>query len=502
MATLASLPAGAKVKFGSYYGEPIVWRVGDQNHYGTGLTPLVTDRVIKYAAFDATESGGDSNRMNNGNNRWLYSNARQWLNSDAAAGSWYSAQHQYDRPPSSSYVWSGYNAYDQDVGFLNGFTADEKDAIQAVTIENELASYDGGGKESTTEKVFLLSCTEVGLSGGQACGKLWSIFNSGNSSRVCYGTAKAVAASTYSAGYISTTSGNYWFLRDAYASNSCSVRLVYADGSLSNDYARNGDNGLRPALNLKSEISVSDSTDGDGCYTLSYNNPPEAPASLSVPATSKWDDKSIALSWPAGTDPDGDALTYVVQRQQDAGEWTQVYSGAAMSYTDKTVAKGTSKVTYRVASVDTHSAQSGWRVGGTCQLTYNKAPNAPASISVPDAVVSKEAVDVSWPAGTDPDGDALTYELQRSVDGAGWTGVYGGPALSYADSTIPYGSSTVAYRVRSVDPYTAASAWTESVVRSVTNADYAMTVANFIAFLKNGLGDGLTWDGTKLDVTK
>ena len=499
MATLASLKRGDKVKFGSLYGKPIIWHVGDQNHYANGQTNLVADRIITFRCFDATENGLDGSRNAYGNNRWLYSNARLWLNSDAA--SWYSPQHQYDRPPSSSYVANGWNPYDAQHGFLSGFTADEKDAIVPTELTAARASYDGGGVDTFTDKVFLLSCTEVGLSGDQVCGKLWPEFTS-NSSRLAYGTAEAVANSTTSQSYISTTSPGYWWLRDAYASYSYGVRLVRTDGTLYYGNACYGSRGLRPALNLKSEISVSDSTDGDGCYTLTYNNPPEAPAFLSVPATSKWDDKSVALSWPAGTDPDGDALTYVVQRQQDAGEWAQVYSGSARTYTDKTVAKGTSKVTYRVASVDTHSAQSGWRVGGTCQLTYNKAPNAPASISVPDAVVSKEAVDVSWPAETDPDGDALTYELQRSVDGGDWTGVYGGPALSYADSTIPYGSSTVAYRVRSVDPYTAASAWTESVVRSVTNADYTMTVANFIAFLKNGLGDGLVWDGIKLDTAK
>lgn len=499
MATLASLARGSKIKFGSLYGKPIIWRVGDQNYYATGQTNLVADRIITFRCFDATESGGDSNRQSYGNNRWIYSNARQWLNSDAAAGSWYKAQHQYDRPPSSSYVWSGYNAYDAQAGFLSGFTADEKAAIVPTELTAERASYDGGGVDTFTDKVFLLSCTEVGLSGGQTCGKLWPDFTS-NSARLAYGTAEAVSNSNYSASCISTSSPGYWFLRDSYASNSCYVRIVDTDGTLHYDYARNGDNGLRPALNLLSNISVSDATDSDGCYTLSYNNPPEAPASLTVPTTSKWEDKSVAVKWSAGTDPDGDALTYVLQRQQDGGDWAQVYAGAALGYTDKTVTKGTSKVTYRVASVDTHAAQSGWRNGGTCQMTYNRAPGAPASITVAEQVTSKEDTAVSWAAGTDPDGDELTYQLQRSVDGGAWIGMYDGPATEYTDPGAPYGSSTVAYRVRSVDVYAATSGWTTSATRDVTNADYAMSVANFIAFLKNSLGDGLKWENGKLSV--
>lgn len=498
MATLADLAQGSKVKFGSLYGSPIVWLVGDQNHYADGQTNLVAEKLIKYCCYDATESGGDSNRQNYGNNRWIYSNARQWLNSDAAAGSWYTAQHQYDRPPSSSYVWSGYNPYDTAAGFLNGFTADEKAAIVETSLTAEKASYDGGGTDSFTDKVFLLSCTEVGLSGGQTCGTLWPLF-SASSNRIACGTAEAVAASTYTASYISTTSAGYWWLRDAYASDSCNVRNVLTGGTLSSSNAWLGRLALRPALNLLSSISVSDTTDADGCYTLSYNNPPEAPASLSVPATSKWDDKSITLTWPEGTDPDGDDLTYTLERSEDGGDWAQVYSGDALTYTDTGVTQGTSKVTYRVCSVDTHSAASDWRVGGTCQLTYNKAPGAPASIAVPTDVISKEPVAINWEAGTDPDGDELTYRLQRQVDGGDWSGMYEGPALSYSDATIPFGSSTVAYRVQSVDPYTATSGWATSETREVTNAEYSMSVANFVAFLKNSLGDGLKWEGGKLD---
>ena len=87
MATLASLADGAKIKFGSIYGKPIIWRVIGQNHYGSGQVSIQTENIIKLACFDAIEgSNSDSNRKSYGNNNYAVSNIRQWLNSDAVAG--------------------------------------------------------------------------------------------------------------------------------------------------------------------------------------------------------------------------------------------------------------------------------------------------------------------------------------------------------------------------------------------------------------------------------
>ena len=502
MATLASLADGAKIKFGSIYGKPIIWKVIGQNHYATGQTSLVTDRMVKFMCFDAMEaSNSDSDRRSYGNNNCAVSNIRQWLNSDAAGGAWYAAQHSADAPPSNANVWGNYNEYDAFPGFLNGFTTDEKNAILSTTITYGKANVDGGGTATLTDKVFLLSCTEVGLSGDHVCGTRFSVFNS-DSARLAYGTSDAVANSEYSAGYISTTSAGYWWLRDAYASNSRRARGVSNTGALSSDRACSGYRGVRPALNLPSSISLSSSTDSDGCYTLVFNNPPEPPSSLNVPSTSKWELKNIALSWTAGSDPDGDALTYEVQRQRDGGSWEAVYSGSALSCVDSGVASGTAKVTYRVRSVDTSSATSDWRNGGECVLTYNKVPGAPASITPPATPTGGSVNAVSCTAGTDPDGDALTYRLQRQLDGGSWLTVYEGSGLSFEDGGVAFGSTSVAWRVCSVDPYTAASEYTATDALAVTNPDYPMSVANFVAFLKTCLGDGLEWSNGKINVVQ
>lgn len=88
---LSSLAVGALVKdTGTLYnGKPIVWKIADKGHsgYPSGSVTLITEKIISLKCFDAIESGNsDSNRRSYGNNRWIYSNIRQWLNSTAAAG--------------------------------------------------------------------------------------------------------------------------------------------------------------------------------------------------------------------------------------------------------------------------------------------------------------------------------------------------------------------------------------------------------------------------------
>ena len=159
---LSNLANKSKVKFGSLYGSPIVWIVADKNHagYPSNSVTLVTNQIIKMLCFDATEpSNGNSDRRGYGNNRYIYSNLRQWLNSPAAAGQWYTAQHSADQTPDSSHVWNSVNPYSGLAGFLNAFTANERAALLNTTITVGKSSTDGGGTETCTDKIFPLSCT-------------------------------------------------------------------------------------------------------------------------------------------------------------------------------------------------------------------------------------------------------------------------------------------------------------------------------------------------------
>ena len=214
--------------------------------------------MITLKCFDAKEpSNTNSDRKNYGNNRYSQSNIDQWLNSQAA--SWYSARHSYDAPPNNANVWSNYNEYDTEAGFLSNIEADFRKAIlDAVIRVAKNTVTDGGGYEDITRKVFLLSNTEVGLSNenGVAEGTLWSYFSSA-ARRQCYPTAEAVSNSEYTSSSLNASSYWWWWLRTPYASYAYGARFVSTDGSLSDSNAYRGNYGVRPAFFVESGIALS-----------------------------------------------------------------------------------------------------------------------------------------------------------------------------------------------------------------------------------------------------
>lgn len=366
---LSNLANKSKVKFGSLYGAPIIWIVGDKNHsgYPSNSVTLVTNQIIKLLCFDATEpSNGNSDRRSWGNNRYIWSNLRQWLNSDAGAGKWYTAQHSADQAPDSSHVYSGYNPYNTIAGFLNGFTANERAALLSTTITVGKSSTDGGGTETCVDKIFPLSCTEVGLSGDHVCGVKLAIF-SDNSSRIATVSASAAANSNYD---VNANQAWYYWLRDAYAGSAYNARVVWSDGALDWSSAYNGRSGLRPACNLSSDLLVSDTTDSDGCYTIVYNQAPTAPSTITVPSE-VIGGENLSISWGQSTDPDGNLAGYKLERKVNGGSWSQVYSGSSRSYTDS-ITYGWENVQYRVKAYDAAGAESAYTTSAV--RTVNRPP--------------------------------------------------------------------------------------------------------------------------------
>lgn len=373
--SINNLAVGSKIKFGSIYGSPIVWKVADKNHagYPSNSITLVSDKIIKIIGFDAKEpSNSNTDRQNYGNNRYLHANLRQWLNSAAAANAWYTAQHAADAPPNSGAVT--YNPYTALAGFLNAFTTNERNAILSTTLtvaKNTVT--DGGGSETVADKVFLLSNTEVGLANenGIAEGSLLALFST-SSNRIAQPTAAAVSNSDYTNASLNASSAWYWWLRTPYASDSYYVRRVSTDGTLDGSSAYYGSRGLRPALNLPSDLLISDSADGDGCYTIIYNQPPTTPSSISVPET-VMGGENLTITWGASTDPDGNLSGYRLERSYNGGAFTQVYQGSTRSFTDS-ITFGWTSVQYRVKAYDAAGAESAYRTSEVRTVTNNRDP--------------------------------------------------------------------------------------------------------------------------------
>lgn len=380
---LSSLAAGALVKdTGTLYnGKAIVWKIADKNHagYPANSVTLITERIISLKCFDAIESGNsDSDRKRYGNNRWIYANIRQWLNSQAAAGQWYSAQHGQDAPPSNANVWDNYNEYQQEAGFLAGFSANFLAALLTTTHTVGKAQVDGGGTESCTDKIFLATCTEVGLSGDVTAGSKLAIF-SNDASRQAKPTAEAVSKSEYTNSSLNANSPWHWWLADAYASLSCSVRGVNSSGALNWNDAAYGNGGVRPLCNIKSDILVSDNPDSDGAYTIIWNRAPSAPSTITVPETVRGG-STLEISWGASTDADGNLSGYILERQNNGGSWAQVYKGINRNYTDN-ITFGWTSVAYRVRAYDSAGAES----ANTTSQTRTVVNNTPPTISGSDS---------------------------------------------------------------------------------------------------------------------
>lgn len=412
---LSTLAVGALIKdTGTLYnGKPIVWKIADKGHsgYPSGSVTLITDKIISLKCFDAMESGNSvSDRRNYGNNRYIYSNLRLWLNSTAAAGKWYSAQHGADAPPTNANVWDNKNEYDQEAGFLAGFSANMRAALLSTTHTVGKSSTDGGGTETCADKIFLASCTEVGLSGDAVCGTKLALF-SDNTSRLAYPTAECVSKSEYTNSGFNTGAAWYWWLCDAYASASCYVRYVYSSGALSWHGAYRGSGGVRPLCNLSSSILVSDSPDSDGAYTIIWNRAPTTPPNIDVP-TDVRGGKTLNISWGASSDADNNLSGYILERQYNGGTWAQVYKGINRTYTD-TITFGWVNVAYRVKAYDSAGAESGYQTSATRTVINNTAP----TISGADSNLGTKtgAFNQAYTV-TDPD-SGQTITVTEKIDG-------------------------------------------------------------------------------------
>ena len=245
-----------KYQVGSETATAITWRVVHQTSTRSICMPT---SILDLRCFDAKEpNNSDYNRKNYGNNKIGQANLIQWLNSSAAAGSWYTAQHTADQAPSNSYESTGTNGYDTKAGFLNLWTADEIALLQDVTLTlvNNTVT-DGGGTYTKTVKVWCPTRYEMGL-GNEASGVndgggfgAFSYFTD-NNSRIMKISAACAANNPYSKSQSHTTdTAWYYWLGTPYAGISGNVRYVYTDGSLNFSIAFYGDVGVVPCIALE-----------------------------------------------------------------------------------------------------------------------------------------------------------------------------------------------------------------------------------------------------------
>lgn len=156
-----------------------------------------------------------------GNNNYAQSSLRQYLGSTAVAGSVWTPQNKFDRPPE----WAANTA-----GFLYGI--DENFLAVVGEVDKITVSY-GGGSITSSEKIFLLSRSEVygGDENGINEGQPYSYYVN-NSDLSAAGTANDANRIKYRGGKV-----QHWWLRSPgtdIESYTCYVRYVRNSGDVYN----------------------------------------------------------------------------------------------------------------------------------------------------------------------------------------------------------------------------------------------------------------------------
>ena len=276
--TLGSLSVGDTIEvpvlsaYQSRFGSKIVFKIADKNHsgYPSNSVTLITDKIIQIMPSDAKEPNNtNSSRKLFGNNRHIYSNILQWLNSSAAAGEWYSAKHSADQAPTTKGTDVTYNPYTSWAGFLAMLDAQFVAKLLDTTLIVVKDKADGKGTDTFTAKMFLASNTEVGLANEDdiAEGTKLSLFTN-NASRVAYPTAQCVSNSEYTNTDFSISKGWKWQLRTPQTLGASAIRFVGSDGILGQNSANFGTDGIRPLCNLSSSVLVYDDVNTDGNYEI------------------------------------------------------------------------------------------------------------------------------------------------------------------------------------------------------------------------------------------
>lgn len=240
---------GDRITFGTYYGEPVEWRVIRISEDKTQAV-VIADDILTMKAYDAAEGGKfnsydgkdywnvkpeeidpEIQRLIRGDNRWELSNIRTWLNSDKEIVEY------KDQPPITQAMAEKRNGYHTEAGFLNGFTKDELAAILPAKVTTN--------GTVTEDRVFLLSTDEI----------QWlydadvSVYAKPTQAAVDNDKSQwyTVNISTYN------VDDHYWWLRDANPDNTCEVfyiNISYSDQMTASDSADLEGYGVRPALTL------------------------------------------------------------------------------------------------------------------------------------------------------------------------------------------------------------------------------------------------------------
>lgn len=164
-----------------------------------------------------------------GYNRWSQSALRQRLNSEAAAGAWWTAQNPWDRPPAQAATVPG---------LLAGYAEDVRRHFKPIKVVTVANNADGNVEDVTYDRVFLASLEQMYCVPQFAAkeGEYWEYYK-----RLLGRTTPAPTSQTYARlikyALNAPTSAQYCFRRSAYRSNANNVWYVHTSGYVTTYYS-------------------------------------------------------------------------------------------------------------------------------------------------------------------------------------------------------------------------------------------------------------------------
>lgn len=368
MATISSLPTGAKIKLGrlNYDGSSltrdIVWTLvsksmGSQTGYPSNCATLHSTYVLTELVYDV-----------NGISTYLTSSLHEWLNNTGY-------DYNYSRP-----------------GFLYNFTQAERNILQQGT---------------TIPQVYIPRFREIGNNAtneGYNTTGLWGYYRT-NTDRLAYDESGWMATS-WTSDVVSSGGVLYYYTQELTGTGLLAEALLGNISTLKN--------GVRPAIHIPLSTKISSTTDSDGCYTVDFNTAPTAPSYIEVPQT-VIRGVPFTVSWGEATDPDGSIKEYILHREYDgSGTWVSAYRGLNRTYVETAItqSEAASSVKYRIYARDNSDKLSPVTESSSANIITNTSPVISGSDG---SLGTKSAAFTQTYAVSDADFDEVT--VVERIDG-------------------------------------------------------------------------------------
>ena len=216
------VPKGGQLAISGYADAAMTAR--QVRSYANQTTTTATESVAITAGSGGTNLGtfgeglNHSHRVSYGSNNYKESAMRQFLNSSAAAGSVWTPQTKFDRPPSWLTSMAGYkNGLDQDFLAVVGKVVLPCSANN--TYEAPDSSIAKGTKYTLNDEFYLASAREIFNTNWDVAddSKVFPFYEgAGNADRIKYRDGSAAG----------------WWLRTPHSGSAGHVRLVFSDGTM------------------------------------------------------------------------------------------------------------------------------------------------------------------------------------------------------------------------------------------------------------------------------